>query len=350
MESLRKKIQDGISEDEKADILIRLLSRIEDNQGIGADPEEIMLGEDNEITIECVREGINLAFLPPEVISAFASDSGAPSIGEPQACFLLGMIAYFMARGADYYSVRGLWALELARNPDGRRYVIPPEEVADIPYGNAISALTAVESGERARGLRDLRSYITSNMPERARIRYWCDGQLVETEERELRNDIENLLNGESVTFHGVAYSAASSGPVRIPYRPGTRQYDVRLRRAEHAGVGLCRRLFIRKAYLTGRNADFEHFMPFLELRDNASKELSLKMSYPSCELSLFESREGENGRFRLIKRYVIPKPVNSGLSDYTLRFAYLAQRGLVQVRITGDGGAEIAPPVSLQM
>lgn len=338
-----------LSEEERCDILLSLAGLIEDGQSIGNGPEDILLDGDNQVQIARIRQsGRDLLFQAPELIW---QPGGSPKPGREQAWFMLGMLAYYIYCGADYYSDRQIRVLESQEQLFSKRYVISVGEVTRIPFGKAVSQLTAMEPGERVQGLAALLAYLSEQMPETAKIRYLCGGRTVHEEERILSQDIENLTPGGRISLNGTVYRTASSGPVQIPYRPGTHRYDVEVvtegsGEEQDGGVrgfvhkpsadvvrgGLSegtrtedRWLYVKNAHLMGDPSQGEQMIRVLKLgSEDREKRLELHMHYPDSQIAVF--RKNSNGVREPVKEIAILRESDAQIS-----------RCFVQLRYKGD-------------
>lgn len=230
MKSLREKAA-VMTAEERCDVLLSLSRRIEAGLSIGCGPEEILLDDDNAIHTARMGSNMNLALWPPETIRAMCTGH-LPDCGPPQLYFLLGMIAYFLYYGTDYYTRNGIRLLELEQFISRRQYVINPAEAGTILFGRAVSQLTAVDPSSRERGIKLFSAYLTDQMPEQAVIRFVYEGKVLGTHRRLLRRDEEDLVPGGRLTVNGMVFRTVSP-KVWIPYRPGVHQYDVVLQSGE---------------------------------------------------------------------------------------------------------------------
>lgn len=233
MRSLREKAA-VLTEEERCDILLSLLRRIRAGLSIGCGPEDIFLDDDNAIHITRAGLNMNLALWPPELIRD-ARRGQLPACGSEQLLFLLGMIAYFLYYGTDYYTQNKVRLLELEPFVSRRQYVINPAEACMIPFGRAVSQFTAVDPGQRERGAQLFWAYLADQMPQRAMIRFLCGGAVLGTRRCLLRRDEEDLIPGGRVCVNGTVFQTVPV-KIRILYRPGEHQYDVVLRRDEREG------------------------------------------------------------------------------------------------------------------
>lgn len=215
--NLREKVQAGLQLEEQCDILFSMVKRIEEGEPIGNYPEEVLLDEDNCLRIERKDGPQNLVFSPPEM------RTGVPAAAQkPQRWFALGMYAYYMYYREDFYT-RTRSAVLAPRNVP---YVIQPGDVSEIPYGTAVSLLTAAaDVNQRVEGLKAFLTYLHEKMPGTANIWYVINGKEIGKQTKHLREDIEDLCpNG--INIKGMHYDLAAR-PVCIPYRPGTHTYRV---------------------------------------------------------------------------------------------------------------------------
>ena len=346
--SLWAKVRDGLSEEERCDVLLSLIGRIEDGQEFGDGPETILLDKDNRVRIARVRQGgAELLFQAPEVIRGL--QEGIPvEPGPEQGWFTLGMLAYFVYCGADYYSDHQIRLLESQEHLFGKRCVISPMEAARIPFGKAVSQLTAVEPGGRVQGLTAFLTYLSEQMPETANIRYIYAGRTVYEEERILRQDIEDLVPGGTITLSGTVYRTAASGPVQSPYRPGTHRYDVEVTRDGAERNGPARRfsprrateaaqkgtagssqaserwLYVKQSHLTGELGLGEQMIRVFKLgSEDGEKRMTLYMQYPDSQLFLF--RLSANGEKEHLKEIPVLKESDPRMEFCVVELRYTA-------------------------
>lgn len=348
-----------LSEEERCDVLLSLAGLIEDGQNIGNGPEDILLDRDNRVQIARVRQsGRDLLFQAPELIQRQGEETPAPS--PEQAWFMLGMLAYFIYCGTDYYSDRQIRVLESQEQLFSKRWVISPSEVAQIPFGNAVCQLTAVEPRERVQGLAAFLAYLSEQMPETAKIRYLCGSQVVYEEERILSQDIEDLAPGGRISLNGTIYRTASSGQVQIPYRPGTHRYDVAVTDGSSEGQnGGVRRfvhktsteaahgsppgsawmtnrwLYVKQSHLTGDPAQGERMIQVFKLgSEDGEKQLELHMRYPDSQIFVF--RKNPNGGKELVKEITILKETDAQISSCFVQLRYRASAERLWITVKG--------------
>lgn len=219
MKNLREKVQAGMTEEERCDVLFQMVNRIEEGQTIGGAPEEVYLDEDNRITqIKWVSRLQNMLFSPPEMIK-----SPEMSAGKEQRWFALGMYAYFLYKGTDYYTHKN--TAVLAPHPK-RPCMITPEDAQEIPFGKAVSALTAIDPARRVEGLKGFLLYLRERVKGIVKIRYLYNGKVAGRQTKELTEDIEDLWPRGGFLV-GEARYKLKNRPLRIPYRPGTHSMDV---------------------------------------------------------------------------------------------------------------------------
>ena len=208
--TLREKASSGMTEEERCDTLFSLLSLIEDGGSIGSGPEEILMDNDGRICISRLNCGANLALQAPEVV--LGRLQGEP--GKPQAMFMLGMLAYFLCCKEDYYVHTGQDALGVLTHLDARECVISPQDAANIPYGDAVSLLTAVSPENRSQGVAAFLRFLTEHMPEAAIIRYVCQNRELYRKCIHLTRDNPDLIPDGTLSINGTAYRPVSSEPI----------------------------------------------------------------------------------------------------------------------------------------
>lgn len=350
--SLWAKAGEGLPEEERCDILLSLVGLIEDGKDIGNGPEDILLDGDNEVQIARLRQsGKDLIFQAPEVIWG-TQEGHSPEAAPDQKWFTLGMLAYFMYYGTDYYTDHQIRLLESQEQLFTRRYIISPPDAARIPFGKAVSQLTAVDGGERVQGLTAFLAYLSEQMPETAKIRYLCGEQTVYEEERILYQDIDDLAPGGMLTLNGTAYRTVLSGGIQIPYRPGTHRYDVKVTAAvgnpepdmaprfsprypsETAGTHE-RWVYVKQSHLTGDLGYGEQMIRVLKLGgEDRNKQLELHMQYPDSRISVF--RTGAGGEKELWKEIPILKESDPRIASCFVQLRYKAASDNLWITVKG--------------
>ena len=340
MAALREKVLAGMAEEERLDVLFQLLCLIEDGRAIGNTPEEIQLEEDNRVKITRRTGAANLAFWPPEVIRA-AREGRTLSTGKEQAWYLLGMLAYFVYHQTDYYTQRGLFALDLDAYTAGRRSVIQPEEAAKMPpaLAEAVSCLTAVEPGGRVRGVAKLVNYLGREAPGTAEIRFIRDGKTAAVRHITLTRDLEDLTPGGTVELDGVSCAVESPQPVRIPYRPGSHVYQVVLKGRDSAAAAQPegRWLYVTEDCLTGRPGPGARPILALNERD-AALRLPLQLSPAGVQFTI--GRAGAAPRYSF---HASPPPEAADVPCLAA-MSYTAAEGVLKVQLLTGDGAPLTP------
>lgn len=350
--SLWAKVGEGLSEEERCDILLSLVGLIEDGQDIGNGPEDILLDADNVVQIARLRQsGKDLLFQAPEVILG-TQEGRSPEASPEQKWFMLGMLAYFVYYGTDYYTDHQIRILESKEQPFTRSHVISPAEAARIPFGKAVSQLTAVGIGERVQGLASFLAYLSEQMPETAKIRYLCGGQTVFEEERILYQDIENLAPDGVLTLNGTAYRMASPEAIQIPYRPGTHQYNVKVmadgrdpgsdaaprffpRHPPETDGTRERWIYVKQSYLTGEAEHGERMIRVFRLSgEDRDKQLELHMQYPDSQISVF--RTSADGDKELWKEIPVLKESDPRMDSCFVRLRYTASSDNLWITVRG--------------
>lgn len=353
--TLWAKAGEGLTEEERCDILLSLAGLIEDGQDIGNGPEDILLDGDNGVQLARLRQsGGDLLFQAPEVLLA-AREGRSLEPEQEQKWFTLGMLAYFMYYGTDYYTDHRLRLLEAWDQLFARRNFISPADAARIPFGKAVSDLTAVEPGERVQGLSAFLAYLSEQMPETAKIRYLCGEQTICEEERTLNQDIENLIPDGFFTLNGTMYWTNRSGAVQIPYRPGTHRYDVQvipdprvipgpeggaaprfnLRRSREAD-GICERwIYVKQSHLTGDPRHGERMIRVFRLgNEDREKQLELHMRYPDSKLSVFRISTG--GERELYKEIPVLRESDPRMNSCFVQLRYTAASDKLWITVKG--------------
>lgn len=339
--SLWAKVGEGLSEEERCDILLSLVGLIEDGKDIGNGPEDILLDEDNGVQIARLRQsGKDLIFQALEVILE-VQEGHAPEVTLEQKWFTLGMLAYFMYYGTDYYTDHQIRILESQEQLFTRCHIISPADAARIPFGKAVSQLTAVDMEERVQGLTAFLTYLSEQMPETAKICYLCGEQTVYEEERILYQDIDNLAPGGTLTLNGTAYLTVLSEEVQIPYRPGTHRYDVKVTAAggdpepdtmprfstrypSETARTHERWIYVKQSHLTGDLRYEERMIRVFKLGgEDRDKQLELYMQYPDSRIFVF--RMGPDGEKELWKEISILKESDPQMDSCFVQFRYQA-------------------------
>lgn len=348
MKNLREKTAEGIQHDEICDILFQLFDRVNSGKPVGNCPEEILLNEDNEIVeIRTSPQDAlgTLLFMPPEVISSFATGT-RPSVGKLQECFIVGMLAYFMCFGADYYSRNGLSVLEYDWSAGGRQSLLDVGSMGNVLFAESVSLATSFDPERREHGMSQFLSSVPHAVPMRVEIQYLCDGKLVEIEERLLTDDMETQ---GILVARGRKYQSAA-GTAGITYRPGHHRRTVpvveigRNERRPTETVKPERFLYVRKAYLAGQADDLSSEQRVMNLNErDSSVTLTLKAAYPACQLRVYLVYSPR--QIRLLKEFSIPSPNLRREERYRLRLRYSARENCVTaetVRGNGDRWGEV--------
>ena len=241
-QSLQDKTLSGISDEDKCDILLSLINRVDLGKPVGFDPTEILLDEDNLILDRPAsnpqppnEENWNLLMMPPEFIRNVLSGR-RPVMDAPRNWFLLGMLAYYMYYGTDYYQQNDVSVLDIEQHIRRRTSVIQANEARNIPFSNAVEKMTAVNPSLREQGIAAFLQYLTVHMPGTIRVRFLCEGRVVgEREINSMREDVEDLEPSGQIFLNGVRYRPAVS-PIRVLYRPGRHSLNVELTRPPHTG------------------------------------------------------------------------------------------------------------------
>lgn len=294
MTTLREKVMSGMSTEDKCDILCSLIDLVMQNQNIGSDPDGILLDEDNHVTIQHLGDAANLTMLAPEVLKAVFNGEPLPEIGQEHAWFTLGMLAYFLFYQEEYYEKNNIQLTDLDAVLEGRNFMIRPNEAGGIPFGQAVSQLTALDPKARGKGVLGFTKYLKDNMPGTANISYLCQGREVGTESRRVLSVIHNLVPGGSVTFNGMRYQLITQ-PVTIPYRPGVHSYSIEVKELGSADVNVGRWLYIDKGDITGAVGDLHHYAKVLNLsQEDMDNYLQLR---GRTQINLIVSVTGSDGR-----------------------------------------------------
>lgn len=218
------------TDEEKCDILHQLIELALEEKEIGVDPSEILLRKDGGVEV-LPSDGLrNLAFMPPEVIRAYAKGN-AMSMGLYQKYFLIGMFAYYLYYGEDYYAKRRVSLLDMETFLRGRTRVIQPDEAIEIPFCTQVSAMTSVNERNRVDGVRAFLDYLDKKVPKKAEIHFISDGREVRAETYSLtRENYKNPLGRTYFFLKGEKYILPDE--LNIQYRSGIRRYEVEVRKA----------------------------------------------------------------------------------------------------------------------
>lgn len=219
---------EGTSHEEKCDILFQLLELARNGGEMGADPSEILL-RDGDVEILRAPGPLNLLFMPPEIIRACASGASV-SMGLNQKLFLIGMFAYYLYYGEDYYARNRVSPLDNEIFQADRASVIPSGEALEIPFCARVSAMTSINERKREDGARQFEAYCDWEFPKKAEIHFMCEGREIRVQTYPLtRENYKNLFPKPYLFLQGEKYMLAS--PLNIRYRPGTRRYEAQVSR-----------------------------------------------------------------------------------------------------------------------
>ena len=338
MKSLREKVAAGFREEEKCDVILTLANLIEDGKFIGNCPEQIFLDDDNHLADVRTGEAVNLAYWPPEVIR----EGLRPGAGKPQQWFLLGMLAYYIYYQTDYYTQNRVRLLELDRYIAKRKYVILPQEAGAIPFGRAVSQMTAVDPEKRALGLRSFLGYLSEQVEGSAEIRFTFDGAELGRSVRRLKRDIEDLCPSGCVLRFGGKIYVPKTQPVEIPYRPGVHTYNVPLQQLE--GNSPERWVYVDASFLDSIIPQNQNMMRFLDLnRGDASMGLTLSASVEKCTFYIFHSKRGRNVQRKGAFHVERPAGISSG--EYQVHMIYSMELDSLIISVRDESGQKLGPP-----
>ena len=280
-------VAQGLTEEARCFILYELTKRIWNRDSIGSGPESIYLTKDNRIFISMSRdlENINLAYFPPEMARSSSDAESAPDTNS--AWFLLGMIAYYLYCGVDFYTAKNVQAIYFMKRceEENKEFVISEEDAERIPFGAAVSHMTAMNPHHRRDGAAKFLGYLMEKVPCTAELSFLCDGQVIGS--RQLRfsgREIENLrevIPDGLIAAHGGFYRLKNPSPP-IPYRPGQCRIEVPVERVtdtptERRGDNAPRYLLcVDYACITGLQEDMDNPEEILTLSDtNAFRRLA---------------------------------------------------------------------------
>lgn len=236
-QSLREKTLSGLSNEEKCDILLSLINRVDRGEYVGFEPEDILLDDDNLIIDSSTsnagsadEENRNLLLTPPEFIRDVSAGRN-PVMEPPQSWFLLGMIAYYMYYKKNYYLQNDVSVLDIEQHIRHRQTVIQPNEARNIPFATAVAQMTAVNPAAREAGISAFLQYLSERMPCTIHIRFLCEGRVVaERDVGPIQEDVEDLEPSGQFLLNGVRYYPVTS-PISVLYRPGRHSLNVELTR-----------------------------------------------------------------------------------------------------------------------
>lgn len=338
MKSLREKVVAGFQEEEKCDVILTLANLIEDGKFIGNCPEQIFLDDDNHLTDVHAGETVNLAYWPPEVIR----EGLRPGAGKPQQWFLLGMLAYYIYYQTDYYTQNRVRLLELDQHIAGRKYVILPQEAGAIPFGRAVSQMTAVDPEERALGLRSFLGYLSEQVEGSAEIRFTFGGAELGRSIRRLKGDIEDLCPSGSVLRFGGKIYVPETQPVEIPYRPGAHAYDVPLRQLE--GNSPERWVYVDASILDETVRQSQDMERFLDLNGgDASRKLILPAGVDKCTFYIFRS-EGDR-RVQCKGSFCVERPAGTSGVTCRIHMIYAMESDTLFLSVRDGNGQRLGLP-----
>ena len=347
MQRLTDKIP-SMSDEDKCDVLFSLIGIIEDNNDFGSDPDEIWLEDDNAVSVFRAKNAENLAYYPPEVIEARLAETVIDIDRRTWGWFFLGMLAYRMYYNTDYYTKQRIGVLdEPSPSRSHRAYVIQQSETGGIPFGRAVSLLTAVSPEDRQAGVAELLVYLTEHMPETAVISFICDGDTVKTEERKINRDLVLSDIDSKVSANGKSYRIVEA--TTIPYRPGRHSYEVRIvedkiiaaqksKQNDNFSLLLC----VSKLYFTGNEQDINSMIALFKMdSEDHTYSLPIRASYHSCKFQVF--RSGKGIRPEKIEDFTVEIPHN-GTENRKLIISYRAQSRSVSIAM----GERMSQPLTV--
>lgn len=216
-----------------------------------------------------------------------------------------------------------------------------PEDTGEIPFGRAVSQLTAVDPGKREEGLVSFLKYLAEKMPETAEIRYTCGGRVVGAETRTLSGrSIENLHPTGVVTLGGESYVPVTQ-PVQIPYRPGRHRYEVPVGKFSETG------LWVYSGIAAPAGSAQAQFQRFLCLNwDGGSNRLNLFAGLDACQFRVFWV--GPDRKLGCVKQFTVKRPVVSPFRKCCVSLRYdMAERRLL-VSVLDEDEKMLAPQTSI--
>lgn len=337
MKSLREKVQAGMTEEERCDVLFQMVNRIEENKPIGGSPEEVWLDEESGM-IQYRRQGRipNMLFCPPEV-----TEDPLTVIGKQQRWFTLGMHAYYMYRKTDYYT----WGNTAVLAPlPVRSCIITPEDAKEIPFGRAVSALTAIDPARRVEGLKGFLLYLRERVKGMAEIHYLYNGRMVGRQTKELSEDIEDLWP-RGFLISGTRY-VLKNRPQRIPYRPGTHICNVEVEPVEKQGY--------RPQMTEGL------YLYYTPKGETAAQVLYVSGGDCGNQVRLTQEQERldicrlTGGPPAVVSKPLghinIQRPKDYQGTAYLVNLWYSAETCCVRLQLTSESGVNIAPARSVSM
>ena len=208
------------SELEILDIANSVINMINNSQQYsGIDPDTVMLGPDNEVSMAPRSGQTDEAFTAPEVsgIVSEAVDLNKADASAAAAYFSLGMLIYYMAKGCDWYQANNESLLGIPEYKEKRDSLISDSNV----FGGVLCELTSWDPEARISvGLVNL-SRMIANAPASVMMHYIYNGSEIKSEEIHLRGTgIKGFGEGiEIYDDRGSMYK--SRGTSEIPFRPG---------------------------------------------------------------------------------------------------------------------------------
>lgn len=233
-ESIRNKRKNhSFSEPEILDIANSIIGMI-DKEGLYTfiDPDHIMLGPDNKVSVDIRSGQIDEVFIAPEASGIISEVEGLTKeeASAASAFFSLGMLMYYMDKGSDWYTANNETLLGRPEYKEERDSLISDT----IILGGLLCDLTSWDpevriSVGRINLLRAIeRTYAA------LRIQYVCSGVIIKEEEIELNNTgLKGFGEGiEVYDDKGNMYKPV--GNIDIPYRPGIHDVTVKV---ESSGI-----------------------------------------------------------------------------------------------------------------
>lgn len=320
---------DGASYEDKCDVLYQLVDFAMTGQKIGSDPSELFINGDNSIEVVLSSDGNNLAWLAPEVINGSLT-----SVGPYQKLYTIGLLAYWLYTGQDYYAHSDIDAMSL---PSDMTHIIGSADVDFIDFGDALVHWTSIDATARTVGNDLFCRYLASSIPSTVDISYVCNDTVVYKETRNVTT-ILIVKEGDTVKSEGGKWQVSKR--MRIPARPGIRAYSVPV--TEVKGEPVRRSVCIPKAYYTGQSEDFNSLIEIIDLCGGSDmKRERIQMPYSNCVLAIME--EQADGTKVKTNTIIISRPQDCSGSEYILSLEFDSVKHRLNARIEDVRGKILA-------
>lgn len=220
---------DRMNPEEIVDAIYCLCSAVEEGKLVQASPEIIELQENGEISV-LHDEEFNYMYAAPEVILALSQAD------KRSGWFTVGVLSYFLIHGRSYYKDKDICLtsmVDLVRQGSSLISVQGAQEQAeDVPslLNLAMECMTRWNVHRRQEGVKFVLQAV-KKYTGYAEIHYICGDQEVAVSSCVISDRGMNCQAGTAVTGEdGGNYSVAES--LRIPFRPGSHRYYVKVRQS----------------------------------------------------------------------------------------------------------------------